>query len=89
MHITWSEANLPWNEVRGSQHIDVIRQLVGTENRRDALHIDSAFKSGCAAFVTADNDVLSKQAELQAMLGVRFFHPDEAALYEFILNEPS
>jgi hypothetical protein len=54
-----------------------ILRIVGRQNRRDALHIDSAYKSACKAFLSRDKkDILSKGIELEALLGVRFFHPD-------------
>lgn len=56
---------------------DILR-IVGQQSRRDALHIDSAYKSDCKAFFSRDKkDILSNRVELEPLLGIRFFHPDE------------
>lgn len=60
----------------GSCHFDEILSVLGREHRRDALHVDSAFKSGCSAFITQDSDILKHRARLEGLLGIRFFHPD-------------
>jgi len=39
---------------RASEHLPEILQILGAQNRRDALHVDTAFKNGCSAFVTHD-----------------------------------
>jgi len=61
---------------KGSKRFDEILSILGRENRRDALHVDSAFKSGCLVFITQDSDILKHKAQLQDLLGIRFFHPD-------------
>ena len=80
------EAQFAWADCGGSQHLAAIRQIIGPEHRRDVLHVDSAFKSGCACFVTVDQDILAKRQKLESLLGIRFFHPeqDEAQLVEFL-----
>jgi len=60
---------------KGSEHSEEILSILGRENRRDALHVDSAFKSGCVVFITQDSDILKHKAQLQDLLGIRFFHP--------------
>lgn len=60
----------------GSKHFDEILSIIGREHRRDALHVDSAFKSECSAFITHDSDILMHKARLEGLLGIRFFHPD-------------
>jgi len=77
LNISWSEDVYAWNDHRGSQHLGDIRRILGPENRRDALHIDSAHKSGCRAFVTRDTDILDHRRRLEGLLAIRFFHPDE------------
>jgi hypothetical protein len=61
----------------GSHCWDEVLSIIGPSNRRDALHVDSAFKSGCVAFVTDDSDILEHKAQLEDLLGIRFFRPDE------------
>src|SRR5262245_21900541 len=62
-------------EYSGSVHFATILYVLGLNNWRDALHVDSAFKSGCAAFVTVDSDILNQKSCLEKLLGVKFFHP--------------
>ena len=79
-----------WDDFEGSEHFLRIQSIVGASNRRDALHVDSAYKSGCAAFITRDkDDILSRRDQLEALLPIRFFHPDDdaAALRRFIEGE--
>ena len=82
----WRDLNMPiselpgtWDDYNGSEHLADIERLLGRGNRRDALHIDSAFKSACTAFLTRDSDILDKREHLESLLGIRFFHPDQDA----------
>ncbi len=70
----------------GSKHFDEILLIIGREHRRDALHVDSAFKRECSAFITQDFDILKHKARLEGLLGIRFFHPeaDHSDLEQFI-----
>jgi len=57
---------------------DVPAGLIGEQTEGDARHLDSAYKSGCRAFFTQDGrDILDHAAELEPLLGLRLFHPDE------------
>jgi hypothetical protein len=75
LHVNWEEADWPWEEFSGSDRFDDILSTLGPENRRDALHIDSAFKSGCEVFVTCDTDILSRREQLESLASVRIFDP--------------
>ncbi len=77
LNLTWAEDKYTWGDHRGSQHLPAIRQILGGGKRRDALHVDSAFKSGCRAFITRDHDILAHRQSLESLLGIRFFHPDK------------
>ena len=72
----------------GLSKLEAVVQITGVENRRDALHIDTAFKNGCAAFVTCDREhILSQSIELEQLLGIRFFHPDQHSdLEQFVAD---
>jgi hypothetical protein len=83
----WGDLNLPsedatasFGDYVGSEKCDEIVAIVGPENRRDALHVDSAYKSGCACFIARDGDIMNKAAELQHLLGMQFRHPDDRGL---------
>lgn len=76
------DLNLPIKELpgaisdyKGSKHFDEILAILGAENRQDALHVDSAFKSRCAAFITTDSDILKHKDQLFGLLGISFFDP--------------
>jgi len=62
----------------GSEMYPRILSIVGPNNRRDALHVDSTYKSGCRAFVTTDNDILAHSVELEALLSIVFLQADTA-----------
>jgi len=75
-----------WDDFKGSEMLPEILKIIGPSNRRDALHVDSAHKSECRAFVTTDSDILIHRKRLESLLGVRFFHSerDAEALSKFI-----
>jgi hypothetical protein len=75
-----------WDDFKGSEQLTEIQNIIGPSNRRDALHVDSAYKSGCRVFVTTDGDILNHRERLGVLLGIRFFHPeqDAEALSKFI-----
>ncbi len=70
----------------GSNLLASIFDIIDTQHRRDALHVDSAVKTGCAAFVTRDRDILDHRADLESLTGIRFYHPDKdnEALQAFV-----
>lgn len=90
---TWNKPPpFAWKDYVASPHLEQIKRILGDceRTRRDAMHIDSAYKSGCHCFVTCDKkDIMSKRTELEALLGVRFFHPDEdkEALRSFLTDK--
>jgi|SRR5437667_8193573 len=88
LNTTWDEMTGTWDDFKGSQHLLEIRRIIGAANRRDALHVDSAFKTGCAAIVTVDRDILDHKNELEALLGLRIFHPDndKENLHRFVID---
>jgi hypothetical protein len=67
----------------GSVHFAEILSILGDENWQDALHVDSAFKQGCIAFVTPDRKhILKNKRELECLLGIKFFHQFECSELE-------
>jgi hypothetical protein len=72
------EMNFTFGEMVKSEKHSEIERIVGRNNRRDILQIDSAYKSHCACFFTRDkSDILAHRTELEALIGLRFFHPDD------------
>ncbi len=86
MNVAWNESEATWDEHSGSAYLDDIKSIIGASHRRDVLHVDSAYKTGCKIFITVDNDILSKKEELEPLLGMRIFHPemDEAELESYL-----
>ena len=86
LNLPFKDAPGTFDDYTGSDKLSQIRGLLGPEHRRDALHVDSAHKTGCRAFVTPDSDILEHRMVLEVLLGIRFFHPnaDEAALVAFL-----
>src|SRR3990172_3478340 len=77
------DLNLSFEELPGRFHDyevstkhEAIVSLVGASNRRDALHVDSAYKHGCHCFFACDPHIIDKAAELESLLGIKFLHPD-------------
>ncbi|SRR5216683_3986936 len=86
LNTTWDELGGSWDDFEGSEHHAAITKIIGAEHRRDILHMDSAYKSECAALITADSDILDHTEELEALLGIRIFNgrKDVAAAEQFI-----
>jgi hypothetical protein len=52
-----------------------IRDIIGSQNRTDAQHFDSAHMTGCKVFLTSDKgDIWSKKEALYVLTGIRVFH---------------
>lgn len=80
---TINDLNMPIAELPGtigdyasSPKFSDILAIIGSEHRRDALHLDSAYKSGCAAFLTRDSDILNHRVPLQHLLELQILNPD-------------
>jgi len=76
LNLPFTELPGTWMDYRGSKHLPEILDILGSRNRRDALHVDTAVKNHCSAFVTCDNGILAHKVRLETALGIRFFHPD-------------
>lgn len=77
--VSWKELkqlDVTWGDFSGSEYFSQILDILGHTNRRDALHLDSAYKHGCRAFVTRDKGILDHRDALQELLELRLFHPD-------------
>ncbi|NDD59125.1 MAG: hypothetical protein EBZ47_07755 [Chlamydiae bacterium] len=49
--------------------------IIGSENRRDVLHFDSAYKTACKLFLTSDKgDIWFKRDALESLTGIKIFH---------------
>lgn len=82
----WRDCHAPWKEFTkitlkdfvGSSLYPEIEAVIGKgpENRRDVLHFDSAYKTGCKIFLTSDKgDIWSKRNEQEVLSGIKTFHP--------------
>ncbi len=78
LHLAPEKISFPPEDFDGSDKHDEIEAIIGSDNRRDVLHVDSAYKDGCDCFFTTDKgDILSKKDALEELTGIRFFHPDD------------
>ena len=77
LNLRYDELSGTYDQFQGSALLPTIREIVGVEHRRDSLHLDSAFKSGCAAFVTRDSDILKHGCCLEDLLGLLIIDPDK------------
>jgi hypothetical protein len=67
---------LTYDELGGvNSKLKDILTIVGSNNRTDARHIDSAQMSGCKVFLTSDKgDIWTKRALLKPITGLSIFH---------------
>jgi hypothetical protein len=77
LNLSIGEMNFTLGQMVGSEKHSEIERIIGRGNRRDVLHIDSAYRSRCACFFTCDSDILAHRIDLESLLGIRFFHPDD------------
>ena len=76
LNLTYDELSCRYDDFQGSELFPQVLQIIGPQNRRDALHVDSAYKSQCKALVTRDTDILLHRRELHELLGVHIIDPD-------------
>lgn len=92
---TWDEIDYSWDELdyapkdfTPSPHYKEIQDIIGKENRKDVLHIDSAFKSGSKCMFTRDDHFLSdgKKDKLESLLNIKLFDAvkDKDKFMEFL-----
>jgi hypothetical protein len=71
-------SNVSLGDCEGSFHFSKIEAIIGKgpQNRRDVLHFDSAYKTGCKIFLTSDKkDICSKKEALEALTGIKTLNP--------------
>ncbi len=77
-HAPWLEySEITWDDFKESPLHPEIEAIIGigSENRSDVLHFDSAIKTACQVFLTSDKgDISSKRAELESLTGIKIFH---------------
>lgn len=88
----WDEDDQPWDGHSANAYLQEIYKIIGKDpkKRRDGLHLDSAYKSKCDAFLTSDKgDIWQHRQILQELLGYKIFHPlsELDQLKIFIKNE--
>lgn len=67
---------ITYDDLRAAKSLFVeILTIIGTENRTDAQHLDSAQMTGCQVFLTSDKkDIWSKRSSLESVVNMRIFH---------------
>ena len=87
---TWKEMNYTWDEMRKTQEFHSLTwdslghqspkfaelaAIVGSQNIRDAKHLDSAYATGCTVFLTSDKaDIWSKREQIRRSTGIAVMH---------------
>lgn len=57
---------------------DAIRNVVGSQNVKDAMHLEAHLRSSNDYFVTEDkDDILNKRVELRKQFGIKVVSPEE------------
>lgn len=64
-----------YDDYRGSPMFERILETIGFTRRREAIWLDLAHLSGCAALLTTDSDLLRRKARIEPLLGLRVLHP--------------
>ena len=83
-NVRWENSDFTWESTKGSAHWREILKIVGSQNRRDALHVDSAYKTGCFCLVTRDSDILKVRKQLHTLLNLNIFSPEENELFALL-----
>ncbi len=73
---TWDVDDGSWDDsAKVSDQWEKILNLVGTQNQKDAKHLDSAYMAECNIFLTSDfDDISSKAKSILSLLGIHVFH---------------
>lgn len=89
MNLPWCEWTTSWEENNGSEYLSNIQCIIGKGHRRDALHLDSAYKARVDCFLTGDKkDIWANRSQLEILLGFRIFYPssEKEELRNFIIQ---
>lgn len=73
---SWDQYSEAWEDFTPSEKLPLIQEIIGLQNSRDALHVDSAYKAGCDCLLTRDTDITGWAHELQELLDLQIFHAD-------------
>lgn len=76
LNLTYDELSCRYDDFHGSELFQQILEIIGPQNRRDVLHVDSAYKSKCKALITRDTDILKHRTKLREFLGILIINPD-------------
>lgn len=87
---TWKQMNYTWDEMRQTKEFEKVTfkslgeqsvkfaeilAIVGKANEVDAKHLDSAYASSCAVFLTSDKgDIWSKRELILSATGIVVLH---------------
>jgi hypothetical protein len=89
-HMPWKDIHFSWETHNASEKLTEIYSIIGNDpqERRDGLHLDSAFKSGAHIFLTGDKDNIWKHRHvLEPLLYFRIFYPDlEISVMKELIN---
>jgi hypothetical protein len=82
--VVTADSTISTDDCYFSERYEEILKVIGASNKHDALHLDSAYKSGVRAFLTSDkDDIVQHRATLEPLLGLRIFHiPSEVLQFE-------
>lgn len=74
---SWDEDHETWDDEDNAS--EVYRDLVHLIGRnKDSLHLDTAYRISCHAFLTSDKgDIVKKREEIFALTKIKVFYNDE------------
>ena len=74
-HIIWNETDFRFDDFSASPVYGAITSIVGPDNRRDILHLDSAHKEQVDLFLTSDkDDIWSKRNLIEQLVCFKIYH---------------
>ena len=85
----WGKEFYPWKDYVGSEKFDELVRMLNIKNRKDALHLDSAYITNCHFFVTSDKgDIFSSRNEISRLLNISVcLHTDLSPITKAIEKE--
>lgn len=82
----WDDLPGTFGDYTGSDKYASIKEIVSRQHRRDVLHLDSAYKSGCSCLFTSDkDDIYASREALFELLDIKIYLHDHSVDWENFL----
>lgn len=82
----WDDLPGTFGDYTASDKYASIEEIVGGQHRRDVLHLDSAYKSGCSCLFTSDkDDIYANREALFELLDIKIYLHNHSVDWEDFL----